>query len=97
MRVGPNLSWAVTFSVGCWLAWKWRNARIQDPESLWTDKGAALILRTANSFAREVLTGPASVCGRRKEWKAVGWDKRDHWGVKLNTDGAAKGNPGWQV
>lgn len=39
--------------------------------------------------------GTTTVSGRWKTLRMVGWDKPENGWIKLNIDGAAKGNPGW--
>lgn len=86
----------MVFSITCWWLWRWRNARSFDSNpNIPIDQLSFIFARVGTvkkAFERSlgVVDKPAT---RRREV----FIRRKHPGegwVKLNTDGAAKGNPG---
>ncbi|XP_031402735.1 uncharacterized protein LOC116212324 [Punica granatum] len=88
-----GISWAVVFGVGCWLMWSWRNKSIFDQTFSRPQDAHVSILRAAESFS---VGWQDQVVVRRtvREWQLVGWNRPSRGWIKLNTDGASKGNPG---
>ena len=89
-------SWSRMFSVTCWWLWKWRNDRsFQTTPRIPVDQISFLFARVRQidlamkRHAESHNIQRPGRCERYIRWYhlGVGW-------VKLNTDGASKGNPG---
>ena len=88
--------WCRVFTITCWWLWKWRNERsFKSAPSIPVDQisfSYARVKQIELAMRRNDDTSMNNHSGRREafiRWMhpGVGW-------VKLNTDGAAKGNPG---
>ena len=93
-RMGSE--WPKVFSVTCWWLWRWRNDRsfnrnpsipVDQVSFIFSRVGEIKAAMERNDFARNPTP-------RRRQEVLVRWQHpREGW-VKLNTDGASKGNPG---
>lgn len=90
-------------SLVLWHLWKYRNHALFEGSILTASSIAAsvqsdlhCILLTANFIGIKATAGAFSSYGKRKviSIQAVHWDRPSCGLVKLNTDGACKGNPG---
>lgn len=88
--------WAQIFSVVCWWIWRWRNERsFNDDPKIPMDQVSfifARIKQIKEAFYHELQQAVGHRSSRQEvfiRWKypGLGW-------VRLNTDGASKGNPG---
>lgn len=89
-------NWGQLFSITVWWLWRWRNERVfSSASSIPIDQVSFILARVhqvRKAFNRK-LPEPRNQMNRRTEvlvrWKypSMGW-------VRLNTDGASKGNPG---
>ena len=91
-----NEEWGRLFPIACWWLWKWRNERaFNSSPSIPVDQRSFILARVkqvALALDRGKVLQNHHPVSRREvlvRWRhpEVGW-------VKLNTDGAAKGNPG---
>ncbi|PKI60390.1 hypothetical protein CRG98_019215 [Punica granatum] len=88
-----GISWALVFGVGYWLMWSWRNKSIFDQIFSRPQDAHVSILRAAESFSvgwQDQVVVHITV----REWQLVGWNRLSRGWIKLNMDGASKGNPG---
>lgn len=85
--------WARVFAVTCWWLWRWRNERcFKDRPQVPVDQVSFIMVRVGeivDAMRKDVFRTAGDHEERFVRWNfpRVGW-------VKLNTDGAAKGNPG---
>ncbi|WCJ35671.1 DNAse I-like superfamily protein [Euphorbia peplus] len=87
-----SIPWPVIFSVACWWIWRWRNEGIFDPNKSSRLNKVDFIVEQCMDFCKAYEangTLRSGVRGQLVAWKCpeVGW-------VRLNCDGASKGNPG---
>ena len=88
--------WAQIFSVACWWLWRWRNERCFNVDPRIPVDQVSFIFARLKQIREAYEQGPKGAEGHRSmrqevliRWKypGMGW-------MKLNTDGASKGNPG---
>ena len=88
--------WPQMFSVTCWWLWRWRNERCFKSEPrIPLDQVSFIVARLKD--VREACSrekGPVGSDGPRREEMYVRWRYPSIGWVRLNTDGASKGNPG---
>ena len=87
--------WPRAFAMTCWWLWKWRNERIfaVNPR-IPIDQGAFLMARCREVCRAFEVDGRNSSNKRKREEVLIRWRYPHEGWVKLNTDGAARGNPG---
>ena len=88
--------WPTLFSVTCWWLWRWRNERSFNAEPrIPIDQVSFVFARVKevrDAFLRDQC--PNSGHGGTRQEILVKWQCPSVGWVKLNTDGASKGNPG---
>lgn len=81
------------FAMSVWWGWKWRCGNIFGSRSIRRDRVAFL-----KNIAREVTLAHANTLERQnqgvREERMIRWLLPGEGWVKLNTDGASRGNPG---
>ena len=89
-------SWPTKFLVTIWQLWKWRCSKCFNAgEDTPADKGNFLLANfdeVIHALARDEAYEAAQV--RQESVELVRWETLPRGWVVLNTDGAAKGNPG---
>ena len=85
-----NLPWKMLFPFALWNLWKSRNGSVFRGKNLYPDL-AKEVVNQVREFMYYALT-PRDLT--RRTIKGVKWEKSQVGWVKLNTDGASKGNPG---
>ncbi|CAA7040260.1 unnamed protein product [Microthlaspi erraticum] len=84
--------WSTMFAVSAWWAWKWRCGNIFGDNRLWKDR-----VKFVKEYAREVHQVMLRSDNRRvvtREERLISWLPPLVTWMKLNTDGASRGNPG---
>ncbi|KAG7578377.1 Ribonuclease H domain [Arabidopsis thaliana x Arabidopsis arenosa] len=85
--------WSTMFALGIWWSWKWRCGNVFGTDWKCRDRVQFLKDRTKEvSMAHVMLQDPSRRAGRVE--RMISWSPPgDSW-IKLNTDGASRGNPG---
>ena len=85
--------WPTTFALTAWWCWKWRCGYVFGDEGKCRDR-----VKFLKEKAREVLAAHDKLrdCSRVRErvGMQISWRRPAHGWIKLNTDGASKGNSG---
>ncbi|KAG7559018.1 Reverse transcriptase zinc-binding domain [Arabidopsis thaliana x Arabidopsis arenosa] len=88
-----DIPWATMFAMAIWWGWKWRCGNIFGENGKCRDR-----VRFVRELAKEVTMAHVSreeLVGRRgRVERRIGWVPPTGDWMKLNTDGASKGNPG---
>lgn len=94
-KCGKGDEWLRAFAMTCWWLWKWRNERIfNNNPRIPLDQGAFIMARCREVRMALEIEGSCLSSKRKREEVMIRWSyPREGW-VKLNTDGAARGNPG---
>lgn len=86
-----NIPWPVFFAIACWHLWTCRNKTLFHPDFLATSNPLHFITAFGQGLvASKLYTGALS---SPKDYGLIAWSPPRSVLVKLNTDGAAKGNP----
>ena len=88
--------WSVIFAVTAWWLWRWRNERCFNSEPKIPLDQCAFISARVGEIVKAMSSDLMEVVDhkRKRVERYVRWPyPREGW-VRLNTDGAAKGNPG---
>lgn len=96
LHAGENvgdMSWSTLFAMAVWWGWKWRCGNVFGENGKCRDrvrfvKELAAEVTRANLLSTEQASKPARV------ERMIGWVPPTAGWVKLNTDGASRGNPG---
>ncbi|CAA7027590.1 unnamed protein product [Microthlaspi erraticum] len=87
-----NGPWSTLFAIAVWWAWKWRCGNVFGDQTLWRDR-----VKFVKDYAKEIfLVGEGSVpveTGSRHD-RLISWTPPMLGWIKLNSDGASRGNPG---
>ena len=88
--------WGRCFTIACWWLWKWRNERtFNSTPSIPIDQRSFILARVKQvELAMTRVGTPQRVMPAQRVETLVRWIHPGVGWVKLNTDGAAKGNPG---
>lgn len=89
-------NWPRVFVMTCWWLWRWRNERAFNAKPNFPINQCAFIMARVSAISRAMDTNEEHRCyGKRKRQEVmICWTHPRDGLVKLNTDGAAKGNPG---
>ncbi|PKI49687.1 hypothetical protein CRG98_029932 [Punica granatum] len=71
----------------------WQNKSIFEPQFVRPLNSAAMIFKVVHGFVQSDLCANAYTDRKARDWKLIGWRMPSDGWLKLNTDGAAKGNP----
>ncbi|OWM78320.1 hypothetical protein CDL15_Pgr001041 [Punica granatum] len=91
-RTDPDGRWASIFAIGCWMLWGWRNKELFEADFMRPSNMAAPVLQFS-STSRQAISSANKFAKSSREWRWISWNKPLHEWLKLNTDGASKGNP----
>ena len=87
--------WKVIFSTCVWYIWKWRNGIVFEDDHRWfPNNPKQWVLEKADEFTKVWNVGKGDAGKNLKTIRLIGWNYPKHGWVKLNSDGAAKANPG---
>ena len=90
-----NEEWNRLFPIACWWLWKWRNERAFKPSpSIPVDQRSFILARVKQVALAMTPSNIQNHSSARRVETLVSWRHPAVGWVKLNTDGAAKGNPG---
>ena len=91
--VVDGVPWSVMFAMGVWWGWKWRCGNVFGENRKCRDR-----VQFVKNVAKEVFQAHGSRAGndrgRNRVERLIGWGSPGVGWVKLNTDGASRGNPG---
>lgn len=90
-------NWATTFATTLWWLWKWRNKRCFENPDFNQPQTWDFIRTRAKEIATAFNTSTPlykAVGEQRKQDAFVRWHTPGEGWIKLNVDGASKGNPG---
>ncbi|CAA7018343.1 unnamed protein product [Microthlaspi erraticum] len=88
-----GVPWATQFAMGVWWGWKWRCGNVFGENRRCPDR-----VKFIKDLAKEVwmahLATPELSRSTAREERLIGWSPPEGDWIKLNTDGASRGNPG---
>ncbi|KAJ7978169.1 Ribonuclease H [Quillaja saponaria] len=90
-----SIHWNQLFGITCWLLWSWRNKLVFDDDFVWLLRPDIIVWQYVREMQSSKLAfGPMQARGLR-HWLHIGWEPPPVGWIKINFDGAVKGNPGW--
>ncbi|KAL4299362.1 hypothetical protein AHAS_Ahas17G0093300 [Arachis hypogaea] len=90
----PEDSWITLFMVTCWQIWRWQNKEIFSPQFKRPNEAKNIILNLVNEIETTFPKEAIFTQERKRIEVQVAWKPPMKNWVKVNTDGASRGNPG---
>lgn len=87
--------WNRTFRVTCWMLWKWSNCYLFENNFSYPNNPCEIMQNFVNHILN-IIQFP-TIPSSSSSWSNIRWNRPLPGWVKVNLDGASKGNPGSAV
>lgn len=88
-----DVPWCILFAMAVWWGWKWRCINVFGGTEICRDR-VRFVKDMAKEVAQNKLQNESNLQFRPRVERLVGWTRPSEGWLKLNTDGASRGNPG---